>query len=66
MPIFLYKYISILEFMTSQGNVKGHVFQNQAWSHLIFMFYFYFLALDDSVYKKLEKFQKTSLTLIPP
>ena len=28
------------QFMSSQGNVKGHVFKKQAWRPLIFMFYF--------------------------
>ena len=41
--------------MSSQGNSKDHVFQKQAWRPLIFMFYFYFLAEDDLVWKKLEK-----------
>ena len=42
------------QFVSSQGNVKGHVFQHQTWRHLIFMFYFYLLLSDDSVCKKLE------------
>ena len=41
--------------MSSQGNVKGHVFQKQAWRPLIFMLYFDFLSSDDSVCKKFEK-----------
>ena len=27
------------QFMSSKGNVKGHVFQKQAHRHLFFMFY---------------------------
>ena len=47
--------MSILKLISFQGNVKGHVFQKQAWIPLIFMFYFDFLSKDDSVCKKLEK-----------
>ena len=43
------------KYMSSQGNVKGNVFEAQAWRYLIFMFYFEFLAKDDSACKKLEK-----------
>ena len=42
--------------MSSQENIKGHVFQKQAWRPLILKFYFYVLSQDDSVCKKLEKF----------
>ena len=50
--------------MSSQGNIKGHVFQTQACITItsIFMFYLYFLAWDDSVSKQLE----TSITLTSP
>ena len=41
--------------MSFQGNVKGHVFQKQAWRTLIFMLYLYFLSQDDYVCKRLEK-----------
>ena len=41
--------------MSSQGNIKDHVFLKQAWIPLIFMFYFDLLSYDDSVCKKLEK-----------
>ena len=42
--------------MSSQGNVKGQVFQKQAWTPFILMLYIYFLSSDDYVYRKLEKF----------
>ena len=45
----------ILKLMSSQGNIKDHVFKKQTWRPLIFMCYFDFLSLDDSVCKKLEK-----------
>ena len=35
--------------MSFEGYVEGHLWRP------LFMFYFYFLALDDSVCKKLEK-----------
>ena len=41
--------------MSFQGNVKGHVFQKQAWTLLILMFYFVFLSQDEYVCKKLEQ-----------
>ena len=41
-----------LEIDVISSNVKGHVFQKQAWRPIIFMFYFYFLAFYDSVCKK--------------
>ena len=41
--------------MSSQGNVKGYLFQKQEWWPLILMFYFDSLSLDDYVGKKLEK-----------
>ena len=54
--------------MPSQGNVKGYVFQKQAWRPLILRFYFYFLSFDDSVCKKQEKinlnFNNTHTSLI--
>ena len=42
--------------MSSQGNAKGHVFEKPAQRPLIFMFYFDFIPQDDSVCKKLEKY----------
>ena len=51
--------------MSSQGNVKGHVFQKQAWDPY-FMFNLYFLAYNDSVCKKFIENVLTSITLIPP
>ena len=39
-----YIYIYIYIFMSSQGNVKSHVFKKQAWIPLIFMFHFYFIS----------------------
>ena len=41
--------------MLFQGNIKGHVFKNKHRVLLLLLFDFYFLALDDSVCKKLEK-----------
>ena len=41
--------------MSSQGNVKGHVFPKPAWRPLIVMLYFYLLSYDDCVCKKSEK-----------
>ena len=37
-------YTNTYKLMLSQGNVKGHVFQKQAWRPLIYMFYFDFLS----------------------
>ena len=34
--------------MSSQGKVKGHIFQKQAWRPSIFMFYVDFLPYDDT------------------
>ena len=48
--------------MSSQGNVKGHVFQKQAWRSPIFWFYFDFLSLDESLCEKLEKFYNFNYT----
>ena len=42
--------------MSSQGNVKGYVFQKQAWRPIILMFYFDLISKEDrTVCKKLEK-----------
>ena len=52
--------------MSSQGNIKGHVFQTQAWIPLMFMLNFDFYSLYDSVCKILKAYELTANQQLHP